>query len=94
MRTFGEKHADEEAEVDRGNGIDEQEHKQNGPGGMTYDAPVPAHPDREQDRHQHNGYEEEQQVLDKPGHPVQPATQSHHLHSLLKKRMKFLILYV
>ena len=40
--------------------------------------------DTEEQQHKQHSDQQEKEVLDKPGQPVQPVIQTHHLHWLLK----------
>ena len=86
--TFGEEDADEEGEADGGHRVGEQEDEDDAGVGVAHHAAVAADGQTEEERHQRHRDEQEEQVLDEPGAPVQPVAHAQDLQRLLVQQVK------
>ena len=80
--TLGEEGRDGKAEHDGSNGVEEQENKGDGEVGVVDEGSF-AHVQVEEEGHDGNADSQKKEVLEEPGHPVEPRTQTHQLHGLL-----------
>lgn len=78
-QTFIKEDADSEAERDDRAGIDHQEDEDDGRVRFTNHCSFIS-VDAQEESHDCHGDEEEQEILDKPGRPMQPVVETHHFH--------------
>ena len=80
--TFRKEDTDSKTEGYSGDGVQYEEDKQHCGAGIANHSPLIS-VNTEEQQHDEHCDEKEEEVLDKPGQPVQPIVHTHHLHRFL-----------